>query len=49
MKPSEMRKLVEQMKAEGSLPDLDTVLDAVAEVRKEYAPKMKAAGEKKHE
>jgi len=38
-----MRSLVEKMRVKGSLPTLDQVLDAVAETRREYVPKIREA------
>jgi hypothetical protein len=43
MNPSEMKALVEKMRVKGSLPTLDQVLDAVAETRREYVPKIREA------
>jgi hypothetical protein len=43
MKPSDLRKTVDHMIAEGTMPSLDKVLDAVHDIRKEYAPKILAA------
>ncbi len=41
--PTEMRQMVDKMIADGEMPSLDTVLDAVHGVRQEYVPKIKQA------
>ena len=44
--PSDFAAEVERLKAEGKLPLLDEVLDAVAEARTNYAPKILKVREK---
>ena len=38
--PSDFQAEVEKLRAAGKLPSLDQVLDAVAETREKYAPKI---------
>jgi hypothetical protein len=40
VKPSDLRAQAEKLIADGIMPDLDTVLDVVGEIRKEYQPKI---------
>jgi hypothetical protein len=46
MGPTEMLAEVERLKAAGRMPSLEAVLQAVAEVRQEYRPKILAARRK---
>jgi len=40
IKPSNLRAQAEKLIADGRMPDLDTLLDAVGQIRKEYQPKI---------
>jgi len=40
IKPSDLRAQVEKLIANGMMPDLDSVLNAVGQIRKEYQPKI---------
>jgi hypothetical protein len=40
LKPSDLRAQAEELIADGMMPDLDTLLDAVGQIRKEYQPKI---------
>lgn len=44
--PTEFQAEIERLHAAGQLPALDDLLDAVAETRKEYAPKILEARKK---
>ena len=37
---SDLRAQAEKLIADGTMPDLDTLLDAIGQVRKEYQPKI---------
>ena len=39
-KPSDLRAQAEKLIADGMMPDLDSVLDAVGKIRSEYQPKI---------
>ena len=39
-KPSDLRAQAEKLIADGMMPDLDSVLNAVGQIRKEYQPKI---------
>jgi hypothetical protein len=43
MKPSDLKKMADEMIANGMMPSLDKVLDAVHDIRKEYVPKIREA------
>jgi hypothetical protein len=47
--PTEFAADVERLKAEGKFPSLETLLDAIAETRAEFAPKILAARRVKKE
>jgi hypothetical protein len=38
--PSDLRAQAEKLIGDGLMPDLDTLLDAVGQIRKEYQPKI---------
>jgi hypothetical protein len=40
LKPSDLRAQTEKLIADGMMPDLNTVLDVVDQIRKEYQPKI---------
>jgi CheY-like chemotaxis protein len=40
IKPSDLRAQAEKLIADGMMPDLDTVLDAVGQIRTKYQPKI---------
>ena len=40
IKPSDLRAQAEKLIADGMMPDLNTVLDVVGQIRKEYQPKI---------
>jgi hypothetical protein len=40
IKPSDLRAQAEKMIADGKMPDLETLLDAVGQIRAEYQPKI---------
>jgi hypothetical protein len=40
LKPSDLRAQAEKLIADGMMPDLDTLLDAVGQIRKEYQSKI---------
>jgi hypothetical protein len=40
VKPSDLRAQAEKLIADGMMPDLDTVLDAVGQIRAKYQPKI---------
>ena len=41
--PTELRRQAEAMVAAGTMPSLETVLEAVAEVRQKYRPEIREA------
>jgi hypothetical protein len=43
IKPSDLRRQAERMLREGSMPSLDTVLQAVADAREEYSAEIKGS------
>ncbi len=40
IKPSDLRAQAEKLIADGMMPDLDSVLDAVGQIRTKYQPKI---------
>ena len=40
IKPSDLRAQAEKLIADGMMPDLDGLLDAVGQIRSEYQPKI---------
>ncbi len=40
IKPSDLRTQAEKLIADGMMPDLDSVLDAVGQIRTKYQPKI---------
>jgi hypothetical protein len=40
IKPSDLRAKAEKLIADGMMPDLNSLLDAVDQIRKEYQPKI---------
>jgi hypothetical protein len=45
IKGSDLEKMAAELKAQGKLPDLDTVLSAVADTRKKYRHQILASRE----
>jgi hypothetical protein len=43
IKPSDLRAQAMKLIADGIMPDLDTLLDAVGQIRREYQPKIAEA------
>ena len=47
IRPSDLRREAEAMIREGSMPSLETLLEAIAATRQKYAEQLKSANSKK--
>jgi hypothetical protein len=47
IKPSDLRRVAAAMVADGSMPSLETLLEAIAPTRQKYAEQLKSANTKK--